>query len=54
VRGAFRARAGYNLAGKIVLVVDDVATTGATVNEVARALKALKPARTVVAVLAHG
>jgi ComF family protein len=54
VRGAFRARAGYDLAGKTVLVVDDVVTTGATVNEVARALKVLKPARIVVAVLAHG
>jgi ComF family protein len=54
VRGAFQARSRYNLAGKTVLLVDDVLTTGATANEAARALRALKPSRIVVVVLAHG
>jgi ComF family protein len=54
VRGAFQARSHYDLAGKTVLLVDDVLTTGATANEVARAMATLKPARIVVAVLAHG
>jgi ComF family protein len=54
VRGAFQARSQYNLAGKAVLLVDDVLTTGATANEAARALQVLKPSRIVVAVLAHG
>lgn len=38
VRGAFRYD-GPKLAGRTVLVVDDVITTGATVNECARVLK---------------
>jgi ComF family protein len=54
VRGAFQARPGYDLAGKSVLLVDDVLTTGATANEAARALAPLKPARIVVVVLARG
>lgn len=53
VRGAFRARAGSSLAGKSVLVVDDVLTTGTTCSEVARALREGGAARVVVAVLAH-
>jgi ComF family protein len=54
VRGAFQARTHYDLAGKTVLLVDDVLTTGETANEAARALRALKPSRIVVVVLAHG
>jgi ComF family protein len=54
VRGAFRARAGLNLQGKTVMLVDDVMTTGSTASEAARALKPAKPARIIVAVLAHG
>ncbi|NIO42527.1 MAG: hypothetical protein GTO41_21720 [Burkholderiales bacterium] len=37
VRGVFRCRA--NLRGKSVAVIDDVMTTGATLNELARVLK---------------
>jgi ComF family protein len=53
VRDAFRARTGLSLQGKTVLLVDDVMTTGSTASEAARALKATRPARVIVAVLAH-
>jgi ComF family protein len=39
VRGAFAVQAGRSFAGKRVVVVDDVMTTGATVEECARILK---------------
>jgi len=39
VKGAFRARQERRLKGQRVLLVDDVMTTGATVNECARVLK---------------
>jgi len=38
VRGAFRVSRPTKIAGKRVLLVDDVMTTGATAHEVARAL----------------
>lgn len=53
VKGAFRTRRGARIDGKTVLVVDDVMTTGSTLSEVARALKAGGVARVVVAVLAR-
>jgi ComF family protein len=43
VRGAFACR--LDLSGKIVVVVDDVMTTGATLNELARVLKRAGAAR---------
>jgi predicted amidophosphoribosyltransferase len=38
VRGAFRVSRPTKIAGKRVLLIDDVMTTGATAHEVARAL----------------
>ena len=39
VKGAFEARSDKNINGKTVILVDDVATTGNTMNECARILK---------------
>jgi ComF family protein len=54
VRNAFRCRPASSLAGKTVLLVDDVMTTGATLHEAARAIRVHRPARILAAVLAHG
>jgi len=40
VRGAFEARRRWRLRGRAVIVVDDVLTTGATINECAVVLRA--------------
>ncbi len=53
VRDAFRARSGAPLAGRTILLVDDVMTTGATASEAARALRAGGASRVFVAVLAR-
>lgn len=53
VRGAFRLRAGYDLRGAHVLLVDDILTTGATSSEIARVFKLAGAAKVSVAVLAR-
>lgn len=53
IASAFRVRSGARLSGKTVLVVDDVMTTGSTLDAVARVLKDAGAARVVVAVLAR-
>ena len=53
MRGAFRVGRGASLAGRRVLLVDDVMTTGATLDEAARAVKQAGAAAVGVAVLAR-
>ncbi|QJW99720.1 ComF family protein [Frigoriglobus tundricola] len=53
VKGAFRVSRGARLGAKTVLLVDDVMTTGSTLGEAARALRAAGADRVVVAVLAR-
>ena len=53
VRGAFRLRAGYDLRGVRVILVDDILTTGATCSEAAGVLKEAGASMVGVAVLAR-
>jgi len=53
IRGAFRVGRRASFAGAAVLVVDDVMTTGSTVAEAARVVRAAGTARVCVAVLAR-
>ena len=53
VRGAFRLRAGYDLVGHRLLLVDDILTTGATCSEVAGLLKRAGATMVAAAVMAR-
>lgn len=54
VRGAYRVSAGYAISGAKVLLIDDVMTTGATANEIAKILRRAGAASVEVAVVARG
>jgi ComF family protein len=53
VRGAFRLRPDAKIRGKRLLLVDDVLTTGATCDEIAKMLRRAGAAAVIVAVLAR-
>ncbi len=53
IAGAMRPAAGATIAGRRVCVIDDVTTTGATLREAARVLKAAGAASVSAAVLAR-
>jgi len=52
VAGAFAVRRGHNFAGRNICLVDDVKTTGATLNECARTLKGAGASKVFALVLA--
>ncbi len=52
VAGAFVVREGHDFAGKIICLVDDIKTTGATLNECAKTLKEAGAVRVYAVVLA--
>ena len=53
VRGAFGVRAGYDLEGLRILLVDDILTSGATCSEAAKMLKQAGAALVAAAVVAR-
>jgi ComF family protein len=53
VKGAFRVKSGARLSGRCVLLVDDVMTTGSTLSEAARVLKASGASRVAAVVQAR-
>ena len=54
LKGAFRVRGSLDPTGRSVLLVDDVLTTGTTVNEASKALRRAGVGKVTVAVLARG
>jgi ComF family protein len=52
VAGAFAVRRGHRFGGRIVCLVDDIKTTGATLNECAKTLKEAGASRVFALVLA--
>jgi ComF family protein len=52
VAGAFAVRRGHTFAGRNICLVDDIKTTGATLNECARTLKEAGAAKVFALVLA--
>jgi ComF family protein len=53
VRGAFLKKGSLSLSGRHVVLIDDVLTSGATANEMARQLRRLKPSDVSVLVIAR-
>lgn len=54
LRGAFTVPEPAKIEGRNILIIDDVLTTGATIEEVTKTLKAAGAGDTLAAVLAHG
>jgi len=54
LRGAFSIPRGIDLSGATILLADDIMTSGATANEVTKALKQAGARRVVVAVIGRG
>lgn len=52
VRGAFAVRKGHPFSGRTILLVDDITTSSATLNECAKTLKAAGAVKVYTAVLA--
>jgi len=52
VAGAFAVRSGHQFSGKTVCLVDDIKTTGATLNECAKVLKQAGASKVLALVLA--
>jgi ComF family protein len=52
VAGAFAVRGGHNFEGSVVCLVDDIKTSGATLNECAKVLKEAGAAKVYAVVLA--
>ncbi len=52
VAGAFAVRKGHNFAGRKICLVDDIKTTGATLNECAKTLKEAGASKVFTLVLA--
>jgi ComF family protein len=52
VAGAFAVRKGHNLRGKLLCLIDDIKTTGATLNECAKTLKEAGASKVFALVLA--
>jgi ComF family protein len=53
MRGAFRVRRDPGIEGRVILLVDDILTTGATSSEAARVLKKAGASRVICAVVAR-
>ena len=53
VENIFAVRGGEYLTGKTLVLIDDVITTGATMADAKRALKAFKPKRVLAIAVAH-
>lgn len=54
VKGAFQVRSFLNIKGKTILLIDDILTTGFTLNECSRVLKEAGVNKIIVAVVASG
>lgn len=53
IKGAFKIKSAKNIKGRTILLLDDVATTGTTLNEAARVLKKNGARRVWGVVIAH-